>query len=110
MKMVNFTGQDAIDVALASNKQPESFDGKAWRPTLMWRAAAIASRTPELLRLRGPARTVAEAVLGVALPTTPGLGMAEQVRAAHEATPEPTKTQTVRAIALILNVLEDVNA
>lgn len=107
MKILSFTGQDAIDVAMAANRQTEEFDGKAWRPSFMWNARRVASREPEKLRLRGPARLLAEAVVGRAIPTVPGMAIADQVRVAHAAMLEPDKTQTVRAVALLLNALED---
>jgi len=106
IKVVTFLGQDAIDISVASNKQPEAYDDatRTWKTVLMWTAAKVASRSPDQLRVRGPAKTIAEAVLGKALSN--GVALADQVRAAHGAMAEPGKTQAVRAVALLLNAIE----
>lgn len=62
---LTLTGRDAINVGLASNRQPEVHDGTHWRGALSQSDANQYQRiSPELVRMNSFARPLVEAITG----------------------------------------------
>lgn len=103
MKILEFYGQDAVLMSIASNRQLEVSDESTgeWSGAMMWRAAGLASRNPERVRLVGPARTLAESVLGQSLPRT-GKALWAQIEGVNTGR---LNAKEVAAIDLILAAL-----
>lgn len=62
--ILNFTGQDAITVGLAANRQPELLSGNLWTcASSLRQAVAVVKEDAGRVRLRVPARVVMEDLL-----------------------------------------------
>lgn len=65
MTFLQLTGQEAIDVGLASNRQPEVNEGDHWRGAMSRSDANQYLRIdPQLVRLNGFPRPLIEAITG----------------------------------------------
>lgn len=69
-RILNFTGNDAIIMARASNRSPEYQEegSDRWVTGSLWKLSPIASRTPDRVRLRATPRVLAESIMGTAIP------------------------------------------
>lgn len=66
--ILQFTGQDAITVGLASNRQPELLNGDTWTTAHSLRqAVSVVKEDPNCVRLRIFARVVLEDLLHMAI-------------------------------------------
>ena len=75
--IITLTGDDAVAVGLAANRQPEVLRGTSWKHASSISEARRASRVePASVRLRASARNLIEDVTKKALPVDADLGSA----------------------------------
>lgn len=98
-RILTFVGNDAIAVARASNRSPEvQEDGTGrWVSGSLWKLSAVASRTPDQVRLRATPRVLAEAIVGTSIPRR-RMPLADQLRELVPALESPVQRDAMEMI------------
>lgn len=98
--MLNLTGQDALVISRAANRQAEVFDGKQWKTASgLPEATRYARVDPQLVRLRASARVLVEDILKV--PLQPGTDLNAPIQSAKFNTLHPLAPEVLGALDIL---------
>lgn len=100
MKILTLTGQDALTMSRAANRQAEVLDGTQWRTASgLPEAARYANVDPGLVRLRADARVLLEDILKVSV--QPGADLNAPIQRARFDTLHPLAPEVLGALDIL---------
>lgn len=100
MKVLTLTGQDALTISRAANRQAEVLDGAQWRTASgLPEATRYARVDPALVRLRADARVLVEDILKVAV--QPGADLNAPIQRARFNTLQPLAAEITTALDIL---------
>lgn len=98
--ILTLTGQDALIVSRAANRQAEVLDGVNWRSASgLPEATRYATVDPGLVRLRASARVLVEDILKV--PVQPGADLNAPIHRARHDSRHPLAAELIAALDIL---------
>lgn len=98
--LLTLTGQDALTISRAANRQAEVFDGKQWKTASgLPEATRYARVDPMLVRLRASSRVLVEDILKVSV--QPGADLNAPIQQARYNTQKPLAPELTGALDIL---------